>query len=238
MNLIDKIAKDKSGLFSSGKGIVTFLNPYSYLVARKNTTLYESFDSIFADGALLSAMLTLLSGRTQRISFDFTSIAQDVFEYARSHDLDVFVVGSTQENVSKSVGVFRERFPGLIISGSRDGYFDSLSRQVFIKEMVQVQPKIIIVGMGAPLQEVLLKDLKLAGWEGLGFTCGGFLHQTAKFEGDYYPSVMDKLNLRWLYRMYDEPKLIKRYVISYPIFLVYFCVDALSSKLKRLFFKS
>ncbi|HGY9624951.1 WecB/TagA/CpsF family glycosyltransferase [Pseudomonas putida] len=233
--MINKIEANSSELFRNKEGLVTFLNPYSYVVARNNKEVYSEFDHIYADGVLLSMATTFLLRRTERISFDFTSIACDVFEYACRSGQDIYIVGSTAENVAKAVEVFRQRYPKLIISGARDGFFNDLSRREFVREIVEVQPKIIIVGMGAPLQEQLLIDLKKAGWKGWGFTCGGFLHQTAKFEGDYYPVLINKLNLRWLYRMYDEPKLIKRYFFYYPLFAVCFLCDWASHQRKRLF---
>lgn len=195
------------------------------MLARKHKGLYEEFDFIFADGVLLSSMLSFLLRPTNRISFDFTSIATDVFQYACESNQDVYFVGSTSECVEAAVAVFRKRFPNLIVNGYRNGFFDEHTYGLFIDEMVQRQPSILIVGMGAPLQEKLLVDLKRAGWLGLGFTCGGFLHQTAKFDGDYYPSIMNRLNLRWLYRIYDEPKLARRYVVYYPRFIVLFVWD-------------
>ena len=77
--------------------------------------------------------------------------------------------------------------------------------------------------MGTPFQEQFLVDLKNLGWIGAGYTCGGFIHQTAA-NIKYYPEFFNTYNLRWLYRMIDEPKLIKRYLILYPksTFLFFF----------------
>ncbi|MEC7527357.1 MAG: glycosyltransferase, partial [Bacteroidota bacterium] len=52
----------------------------------------------------------------------------------------------------------------------------------------------------------------------------GFLHQSFQ-NTDYYPNWVNKLNVRWLYRIYNEPKLIKRYTIDYSWFLVVFMYD-------------
>ena len=41
------------------------------------------------------------------------------------------------------------------------------------------------------MQENFLLKVKNAGYQGVGFTCGGFIHQTSKNEIDYYPAWVD-----------------------------------------------
>ena len=53
---------------------------------------------------------------------------------------------------------------------------------------------------------------------GVGFTCGGFIHQTANNEIEYYPLWIDRMNLRFVYRMYKETYR-KRYVQAALLFL-------------------
>ena len=83
------------------------------------------------------------------------------------------------------------------------------------------KPDIIICGMGAPRQEELLVRLcRNGGWKGLGYTCGGYFDQLQE-RLNYYPLLIDKLNLRWLYRMIKEPRrLCRRYVIEYQQYAV------------------
>ena len=86
--------------------------------------------------------------------------------------------------------------------------------------------------MGTPLQEKFLIDLKKNGWSGIGFTCGGFLHQTSN-NIIYYPNWIDKFSLRAFYRMYDEPKLIKRYFLIYPLAILLFLYDLFKFRFSR-----
>mgnify|MGYP000060826451 CR=1 FL=1 len=50
------------------------------------------------------------------------------------------------------------------------------------------------------------------GYQGIGFTCGGFVHQTAMNRMHYYPNWVDKMNLRFVYRMYKEKHTRTRYL--------------------------
>lgn len=38
----------------------------------------------------------------------------------------------------------------------------------------ELNPDLVVVGMGAPLQEKFLVDLVGLGWRGRGYTCGVF----------------------------------------------------------------
>ena len=75
------------------------------------------------------------------------------------------------------------------------------------------------------MQEKFLLKVKNAGYPGVGFTCGGFIHQTSKNEIDYYPAWVDKTNLRFVYRMWKEPHTRKRYVMAGLLFPARFIAE-------------
>jgi len=53
-----------------------------------------------------------------------------------------------------------------------------------------------------------------------------FLDQIIGTDGDYFPAWSDRFHLRWLYRLYKEPRrLWKRYFLDYPRFLGVFVAD-------------
>lgn len=201
-------------VFTERGRIYTFLNPVSYLSALEHKTLFERFDGIFADGSILVAAIRLIYGkRVTRWSFDMTSLAPKLLSYAETHNKSVYIVASRQEQVEKAVGIFKERYPKLSVAGYRNGYFASEKEQeAEAQHIAEVNPDYLIVGMGALMQEQFLLKVKDVGFDGIGFTCGGFIHQTAKNEIDYYPAWADKLNLRFVYRMYKEKHTRKRYL--------------------------
>ena len=201
-------------------GIYTFLNPVSYLTALDNKELFGKFDGIFADGSLLVAAIKMLYGKkVTRRSFDMTSLAPQLLEYAETYGKTIYIVASKQEEVERAVQIFKERYPNLIFAGYRNGYFASEEEQN--KEAIyitQQNPDFLIVGMGALMQERFLLKVKESGYKGIGFTCGGFIHQTSKNEIDYYPAWIDRMNLRFIYRMYKEKHTRKRYLQAAFIF--------------------
>lgn len=222
--LVQSIIKTNSvdirSLFNNDGCIYSFLNPVSYLYALDNKILFEQFDGIFADGSILVAAIRLLYGKkVTRRSFDMTSMASLLLDYAQKHAKSLYIVASKQEQVENAVKVFKEHYPKLIISGYRNGYFSSDNEQTEEAErIVNKAPDFLIVGMGTIAQERFLLRVKQAGYGGIGFTCGGFIHQTAKNEIDYYPKWADRLNLRFIYRMCKESHTRKRYLQAALLF--------------------
>lgn len=155
-----------------------------------------------------------------------TSLAPIIFSLSEEEEKSIYLVGTEQQHLENAVKKIRYSYPGIRVAGMHHGYFaDEEMRESCLQQIVGLQPDIVIVGMGAILQEKFLIDLCSRDWKGLGFTCGGFFHQTAKSGVKYYPGWIDKLNLRWIYRIYDEPNLIKRYLFKYPIFAILFIKD-------------
>ena len=213
-------------LSKKGK-IYTFLNPVSYLSALEHKPLFGGFDGIFADGSILVAAIRLIYGkRVTRRSFDMTSLAPELLSYAEITNKSVYIVASRQEQVEKAVGIFKKRYPKLLVVGYRNGYFASEKEQdEEAQHIVDVNPNFLIVGMGALIQERFLLKVKDTGYRGIGFTCGGFIHQTAKDEIDYYPAWADRMNLRFLYRMYKEKHTRKRYLQAALLFPARFITE-------------
>lgn len=229
--LVTKIAQTEgtvlNHLFSQKGRIYTFLNPVSYLTALENRELFKRLDGIFADGSILVAAIRLLYGeKITRRSFDMTSIAPELLNFVAENGKTLYIVASKQEQVECAIRIFKERYPGLQIIGCRNGYFSSDSEMdIEALHIAKLNPDFLIVGMGAMIQEKFLIKVKDFGYKGIGFTCGGFIHQTAKNEIDYYPKWIDKMNLRFMYRMYKEKHTRKRYLQAAFLFPVRFICE-------------
>jgi N-acetylglucosaminyldiphosphoundecaprenol N-acetyl-beta-D-mannosaminyltransferase len=193
----------------------------------------KGIDVFFVDGIFLVWMLRLMGvGRFERASFDMTSLAPTVFNDAIDNNKTIYFIGSKKHEISKAVDEIKKAFPNINIIRYRDGYFTGTERADELDLLIDMKPDGVVAGLGVPLQEDFLIDLRGRGWKGTGFTCGGFLHQTAGGI-QYYPKWMDKLNLRWLYRIYDEPKLLRRYTIDYTKFLFLFAFDVFKLKFQK-----
>lgn len=210
------------------QGLTTYLNPYSYLLIRQSDVDLSKFTRIYIDGGLLARALRILIRRKlQRVSFDMTSAAPVLFARWSKEGRGIYFIGAKEEEITRFMAVIVTAFPGLHVTGYRNGYFSSdEERKSVIREICDASPDILIAGMGTPLQERFLIDAREAGWQGAGYTCGGFLHQTGS-KLSYYPNWINKMGLRWAYRIYDEPGLARRYFLAYPRALLWLAIDAL-----------
>lgn len=218
-----------SVLKEKGK-VYTFLNPVSYLNALKHKDVFEQFDGIYADGSLLVASIRIIYGkRVSRRSCDMTSIGKLLLELSATEGKSLYLVASKQEEIEQAVAMFRATFKGVNIIGFRNGYFankEEMNEEA--THIVKLNPEFLLVGMGILKQEEFLLKVKRTGYQGIGFTCGGFIHQTANNDTNYYPTWIDKHNLRFFYRMYKEPYTIKRYAKAAIIFPIKFLAERLS----------
>ncbi|KAB0494295.1 WecB/TagA/CpsF family glycosyltransferase [Pseudomonas vancouverensis] len=171
----------------------------------------------FCDGMLMSSFMSRVTGRAiDRVSFDFTSIADPVFSDAEKLGKRVYLVGATQAELELFVQKLHARYPRLAIAGYHNGYFDAAQAAAIYADISLGHADILIVGLGAGLQERFVLNALDAGFSGVAFTCGAFIRQEALATNTYYPEVINRLHLRAFYRMYREPHTIERYLLDYP----------------------
>ena len=176
-------------------------------------------DSIafFCDGMLLSYVLSKVTGKKiLRVSFDFTSIAHQVFQHAEQQCKRIYLVGAHQADLDGFVDKLKKRYPALLIAGHHHGYFTDQQAMGICADICAAKSDILIVGLGAGNQERFIRQARASGFKGVAFSCGGFIRQEAMAPGYFYPAWVDRLNLRAFYRMYREPHTIRRYLLDYP----------------------
>lgn len=201
--------------------IVTFVNPHACYLSRKHPDyldLLAAHDVVACDGiGMVKAARASGCTDLQRESFDFTSLAGSVMEAAVEIGLSIGLVGGKPGVTEQVARILKERYPGLNIAACFSGYGQdpAEARQFFIRNEVDL----VVCGMGAPRQEGCLVSLVDEGWVGTGFTCGGFFDQIITGKS-YYPDWVDRFNIRFLYRLFKEPKrLWRRYLVEYRVFM-------------------
>lgn len=226
--------------------LVGFVNPYSFLQLLAQPDLIAQFDDWYADGILLCKTVAWArEGNVQRYSFDFSSVAGDVFDDAVRNNARVALLGGTHDENAQARAFLQAQYKTLNIVWSRSGYFDdtrpSEDRVAVMADLVAARPQVVIIGAGTPLQEHLAVELKSRFEAGTSapaarepgpviFTCGGFLTQTGT-RGDYYPQIIKRTGLRWLYRAVYHSHVRKRLLVDYPRFL---CLTLISRMIRPL----
>ena len=108
-----------------------------------------------------------------------------------------------------------EQFPGLIVCGTHDGYFQEDAP--VIEEINALQQDLLLVCLGAPKQELWMHRnrplLKVGLMAGLGGSLDVFAGTVKRA-----PVFFQKLGLEWFYRLLKEPWRFKR-MMKLPKFL-------------------
>ena len=127
----------------------------------------------------------------------------------------VYLLGA-KPGVAEMAGErMQEQFPGLVVCGTHDGYFQEDAP--VIEEINALQPDLLLVCLGAPKQELWMRRnapvLKVGLMAGLGGSLDVFAGTVKRA-----PVFFQKLGLEWFYRLVKEPWRIKR-MMKLPKFL-------------------
>jgi UDP-Gal:alpha-D-GlcNAc-diphosphoundecaprenol beta-1,4-galactosyltransferase len=212
-----------SSIKNEKQTLVSFVNPFSYNELIKSPEIIDGIDYFYSDGSLLQRLHNIFHPKSKvaRLSFDYSSIAGDVFEYSQNNSIKIALVGGTSSEILKAKENIERSFPTLEITYVRSGYFDDQQdKNETFRLIEQSGADILIVGMGTPIQDQFIIEAKVSCPNvKLMFTCGGFLTQTS-IKSDYYHPLIKKLGLRWLQRMVMHKHVRQRVIKDYPKFLI------------------
>lgn len=130
----------------------------------------------------------------------------------------IYLLGGNPGVADKAALKLRSSHEGLCVCGTRDGYFTAEQIPTIIKEINEAGPKILFVGLGAPKQELWIREhlAELAAVP-VHIGVGGSLDVIAGLK-KRAPAFFIRLNLEWLYRLLTEPSRIKRQ-LTLPLFV-------------------
>lgn len=200
--------------------IVSFINPHAFNIRLADQAYANGlwhFDLVLPDGiGVVKALKWINAIGVERQSFDATSLFHPVLAHLNEHNKSICLVGGLPGVAERALKKMRVTYGDVDFLGALDGY---RPYQETIDWVQTRQPDVVLVGIGAPTQESILLRLKQSGFSGLGFTCGGFFDQYAS-ASQYYPKIVDQLELRWLYRLICEPRRLgRRYLVHYQTFV-------------------
>lgn len=137
----------------------------------------------------------------------------------------LYLLGSKPGIAEEAGRRLAEKYPGLVICGTADGYFKD--ENAVIEKINEAKPDAVFVCLGAPKQEKFIKnhfeELDATLMLGLGGSLDGYAGAVQRA-----PKWMIDLSLEWLYRLLKEPKRLGR-MMRLPKFVLV-CVG---EKLRR-----
>jgi exopolysaccharide biosynthesis WecB/TagA/CpsF family protein len=131
----------------------------------------------------------------------------------------VFFLGAAPGVADTAAQVLADRFEGLQVVGTRDGYFKEDEEAEICEKIRASGAKLLLIGMGMPVQERWLdRNLEATGVR-LASTVGAFFD----FQAGIVPRAPDwvqRYHVEWIYRLATEPRrLWRRYVLGNPMFV-------------------
>ena len=128
----------------------------------------------------------------------------------------MFLLGAKPGVADQAAANLQKKYPGLVIAGTRDGYFKD--DQEAIDAVNAVGADVLFVCLGAPKQERFMAghmdELNVTLSCGLGGSLDVFAGTVQRA-----PEIFIKLGLEWFYRLLKEPKRIGR-MMSLPKFML------------------
>ncbi len=132
--------------------------------------------------------------------------------------LPIFLLGGAPGVAELAAQKLQARFGGLLVAGTRDGYFPEPESSGVAQMIKQSGAKMLFAGLGFPKQEFWLSQWLKATGCGAGMGVGGsFDVISGKLERA--PEQWQRLHAEWLYRLIREPKRWRRQ-LALPYFVL------------------
>ena len=184
----------------------------------------EEFFNILkkADFATPHSIGVMIGGKLQKKPFKQRIPGQAYFrkvlEVGEKEGWTFYLLGGKGDVPELAVQNIKKIYPNLNIVGYQEGFFETASEDEVIKQINELQPNVLFVAMGAPIQEKWIakhqKELKVDVAAGQG---GTFDYEAGKIKRA--PVIFQKLGIEWLWRLILQPSRIFRMVVL-PIYLL------------------
>jgi N-acetylglucosaminyldiphosphoundecaprenol N-acetyl-beta-D-mannosaminyltransferase len=150
---------------------------------------------------------------------------------AAKEELPVYFFGGAEGVAADAAAILEVRFPGLIVAGTRNGFFSSEEEGAIANAIRDSGARIVFVGLGSPRQEFwLARNLRATGC-GAGIGIGGSL-DVISGRVKRAPMIWRRLGIEWLYRLLREPQRFRRQ-LALPYFVWLVALDRLGMRKQK-----
>lgn len=214
--LIEDLVKEKA------KEKIFFVNPDCLNKIFKDRGYYKILRRskyIFPDGIGINIAAKMLHNPLLE-NLNGTDMLPFLCENAVKNDFKLFLLGAKPAIAKLARQKLENRYPGLQISGTQDGYFSAEQENTVIEKINKSQTDILLVAMGVPSQEKWIEknfdNLQVKVAMGVGGLLDFYSENIKRA-----PRWMREVGLEWFYRLIQEPgRMWRRYIIGNPLFLM------------------
>lgn len=206
------------------------VNPEMIELAEKNAEFSEilkNAELVIPDGFGIKLALKLKGINQEQVrGIDFS---KKLLEHCEKNNFNVALIGAKEDILTKAVANLKSELPDLSVCYIRNGYFSTDEEEFIIHELKKSMPKLVLVALGAPKQEIFIKkckkNLNTTVFIGVG---GSF--DVWSGEVKRAPKFFQITGFEWLYRTISQPQRFKRIYKTLPIFLFKAIIEALSHR--------
>ncbi len=200
---------------------ICFVNSDCLNIAYENSTYAEVLhksDWIVPDGIGIHLACRMKGGEMKE-NVNGTDLFPRLCERLSSTELSIYFLGARPGVSNRAAEVMQGRYPSLRIAGCHDGYFSMNQESEVIDDINRSHAEILLVGMGAPRQDLWIDHHRAELAPAVCIGVGGLF--------DFYsgrisraPQWIRELGLEWTWRLAMEPRRMwHRYLIGNPKFL-------------------
>ena len=146
------------------------------------------------------------------------ALVNSICEQSARKGWKLYILGSAPGVAATAAVNIRQKFPGCNIVGTHHGYFNAKEEKQIVAELLQLQPDVLFVALGAPKQEYWIAEhmaqLQIPVSMGIGGSMDVLSGNVKRA-----PRWMQKMSLEWLYRLLIQPTRFKR-VLALPKFML------------------
>jgi N-acetylglucosaminyldiphosphoundecaprenol N-acetyl-beta-D-mannosaminyltransferase len=176
-------------------------------------------DLVLADGQAV-----VWAGRVLRARLPERVAGIDLFmrllAEAESAGISVYFLGARQDVLEQMLLRVADRFPGLKVAGSRNGYFDDTEQQAIADAIGDSGAQLLFLGMTSPKKEIFTAGYGTRTGARVVHGVGGSFDILAGVTRRA-PAAWQRLGVEWLYRALQEPRRLgRRYLTTNAAFLL------------------
>lgn len=205
------------------KGVVHTPNSEIVQLCVEQPDYYElinSADLIIPDGSGVILASKILKRPLTKGKVAGVDLAERTLALSAQKGYRVYFLGGKPGVAEMAAEKMTQKYPGLTIAGTRDGYFEKTGpeSEAVIRAVNEAGAQVLFVCLGVPAQEVWMRANRDALQVNVMMGLGGSLDVFAG-TAKRAPKIFIKLGLEWFYRLLRQPARIGR-MMKLPRFLI------------------
>jgi N-acetylglucosaminyldiphosphoundecaprenol N-acetyl-beta-D-mannosaminyltransferase len=219
----DLLRQVASVLRAGHRAQVMYANVHTLNTAYRDSELHRVLnraDIVYCDGEGVRSAARLL-GRYLPQRMTGADWIYDLCDVCHDQEFSLYFLGGESGVAAQAAEKLQQRYPKLHIAGTHHGYYDhnGAENDQVIAQINTLQPHILLVGFGTPLQEKWIAR----NFERLDVPVIWAVGALVNFVAGRVPRAprwMLHHGLEWLYRFLVEPRrMFARYIVGNPLFI-------------------